>query len=63
MSAHCVKVSPATRESILVKHETCFGKPTGDEICGNPDGGFFWGCGGPPCLTEPLVSDVNCYGA
>ena len=62
MSTNCVKVSAATRESILVKHESCFMKPTGDEICGNRDGGVFWGCGAPPCPNEPLVADINCYG-
>jgi len=62
MSTSCVKVSAATRASILVNHERCFAKPTGDEICGNRDGGVFWSCSEPPCLNEPLVSDINCYG-
>lgn len=62
LGVHCVEVSAATREGILVKHERCFMRPIGDEICGNRDGGVFWGCGGPPCLSEPLVSDINCYG-
>jgi hypothetical protein len=62
MSSRCVKVSATTRESILVKHESCFGKAIGNEICGDADGGSLWGCGEPACPNEPLVSDINCYG-
>ena len=54
MSTACRKVSAQTRQSILVDHQSCFMKPTGDEICGNADGGMFRGCGAPPCLSEPL---------
>jgi hypothetical protein len=62
MGTNCVKVSAATRDSILVTHESCFAKPASDEICGTRDGGAFWGCGQPACSNETLVSDVNCYG-
>jgi hypothetical protein len=64
MSSRCNKVSAATRESILVKHESCFMKPIGEEICGSRDSGVFFGCGEPSCGKdkEPLVSDINCYG-
>jgi hypothetical protein len=62
MSTFCRKVSAETRDRILVKHESCFMKPLGDEVCGNRDVGVFWGCGGPPCIDEPLLSDINRYG-
>lgn len=58
----CRKVSAETRESILVKHESCFMQTTSDEICGTENGQHFWGCGAPACPDEPLVSDINCYG-
>jgi len=57
-----VKVSTATIDSVMVKHESCFMKPTGDEICGNTDGGVRWGCNYTPCPNQTLVTDVNCYG-
>ena len=64
MYSSCNKVSAATRESILVNHERCFGKPIGNEICGTREGQPFWGCGEPSCGEdkETLVSDINCYG-
>jgi hypothetical protein len=62
MQSTCREVSATTRQSILVDHQSCFAKPTGDEICGTQNGGHFWGCGAPPCPNEPLLSDVNCYG-
>ncbi len=62
LGAHCVKVSTATIDSVMVKHESCFMKPTGDEICGNTDGGVRWGCNYTPCPNQTLVTDVNCYG-
>jgi len=63
MGTNCVKVSAATRDSILVTHESCFAKPASDEICGTRAGGASWGCGQPACSNETLVSDVNCYGS
>jgi hypothetical protein len=62
MQSTCRQVSAETRDSILRRHESCFGKAVGDEICGTRDGQHFWGCGSPPCPDEPLASDINCYG-
>ena len=62
MQTTCRVVSAATRQSILVNHESCFAKPIGDEICGTQNGQHFWGCGEPHCPSEPLLSDINCYG-
>jgi hypothetical protein len=61
-STFCRKVSAETKYRIIVDHEACFMKPLGDEVCGNVPGRLTWGCGSPPCLSEPLVADINCYG-
>jgi hypothetical protein len=62
MSSGCTKVSADTRKAILVDHRRCFMTPMNDEICGTRNGSTFWGCGEPACPSEPLPSDVNCYG-
>jgi hypothetical protein len=63
LGKHCVQVSTATRDSILVKRESCFMKPTGKEICGSQDDCVLGGSdpSSPSCASGGEVWDVTCH--